>query len=737
MRPPALFRRNKRNVGAPSSGARFARVLVAAVVAVVVLIPGAVGAGALSAGTTLFVDQANPNCSDTGTGSSIQPFCTITAAASHIAPGDTVQVASGTYSERVVAPSGTSDAPVVFTAAPGATVTVGTGQVNGFVAAGKSWVTINGFNVTQTSSYGIDVSSAASNVTISNNHVSYAGQPVSGLTRFGIRISGATNSIITGNTVDHNSDSGIAVVSSSTGIQVLNNHTFANARGFERAATGIRIYQSPNNTVAGNLSHDNEDSGIECYAGANNTLVYNNVTFNNGDHGIDNLTATGQRIIANTVYKNVTAGINVEGTSTGATLANNISVDNGINSPRTKGNIRIEAGSTAGTTMDYDLVYLTTPATLLIWNSVNYSSLAAFQSASGQEAHGLQADPKWTSPAGGDFHLLAGSPAIDSADSGVTGQPSLDVEGHPRLDDPATPNSGAGPRPYDDRGAYEFQAGPSPDGPPLAQLTTAPTSGNAPLAVTADSSASTDADATPIASYSFEFGDGSAPIGPQPGPTATHTYTATGTYTVTVTVTDTAGLSSTATASVQVTAGGQDAAPAAALTVSPPSGTINLAVTADASASTDADATPIASYSFEFGDGSAPIGPQPGPTATHTYTATGTYTVTVTVTDTAGLSATASSHVIVTDAAPTARLSVKDSGLSVIADASASTDADATPIASYSFDFGDGSAPIGPQPGPTATHTYTATRTYTVTVTVTVTDTAGLSSTDKRKIKFR
>jgi hypothetical protein len=29
----------------------------------------------------------------------------------------------------------------------------------------------------------------------------------------------------------------------------------------------------------------------------------------------------------------VTAGINVEGSSTGATLANNVSVDNGVNSP--------------------------------------------------------------------------------------------------------------------------------------------------------------------------------------------------------------------------------------------------------------------------------------------------------------------------------------------------------------------------------------------------------------------
>jgi PKD repeat protein len=113
----------------------------------------------------------------------------------------------------------------------------------------------------------------------------------------------------------------------------------------------------------------------------------------------------------------------------------------------------------------------------------------------------------------------------------------------------------------------------------------------------------------------------------------------------------------------------------------------------------------------------------------------GSYTVTVTVRDTAGLSSTATAQVTVTDAAPSARLDVQVSGLSVTADASTSTDVDATPIASYRFDFGDGSPLVGPQTGATATHTYGAAGHYTVAVTVT--DTAGLSSTAKRQVKLR
>ena len=107
--------------------------------------------------------------------------------------------------------------------------------------------------------------------------------------------------------------------------------------------------------------------------------------------------------------------------------------------------------------MDYDLVYLTTPDTLLIWDSVSYTTLAAFQAASGQEMHGLEADPQWVDPASGDFQLLGGSPAIDSADSAAPGQPLTDVDGDPRVDDPATPNTGAGPLAYDDRGAFEYR----------------------------------------------------------------------------------------------------------------------------------------------------------------------------------------------------------------------------------------------------------------------------------------
>jgi parallel beta-helix repeat protein len=331
------------------------------------------------------------------------------------------------------------------------------GGTDGFLISGRHWITVHGFTVTGTFSYGINVTDS-SHIRISVNHVQFSGSPVSGSTSAGIRIRDTTDSLIVRNTSDHNTYAGIVVMgASSTRNEVRGNTTFSNAEGYQRAAPGIRIYKGSGNIVDDNVTYDNEDSGIECYAGANGTLIYNNISYRNGDHGIDSLACAGDRIIANTVYDNVTAGINLEGGSTRGTVQNNLSVDNGIDSPRTPGDIRVDSDSTAGTAVDYNTVSSRGSGTLLIWDSVGYTTLAAFRAASGQMAHGAVADPEWANPSAGDFQLTAGSPAIDSANSAVSGQPGSDIDDQPRVDDPATANTGAGPRSYDDRGADEFQ----------------------------------------------------------------------------------------------------------------------------------------------------------------------------------------------------------------------------------------------------------------------------------------
>jgi parallel beta-helix repeat protein len=161
-------------------------------------------------------------------------------------------------------------------------------------------------------------------------------------------------------------------------------------------------------------------------------------------------------VVANTVVGNVVSGIEVT-TSSGTTIANNVSVDNGINSPRTSGNLRVDASSAAATSVDDDLVFLRVAGVMVDWAGKRFSSLAAFQSATGRAPHGVQADPRFVAASSGDFHLRAGSGAIDNANSGAPGQPGNDADNRARVDDPATVNTGRGPIRYADRGAFEYR----------------------------------------------------------------------------------------------------------------------------------------------------------------------------------------------------------------------------------------------------------------------------------------
>jgi PKD domain/RTX calcium-binding nonapeptide repeat (4 copies)/WD40-like Beta Propeller Repeat len=90
---------------------------------------------------------------------------------------------------------------------------------------------------------------------------------------------------------------------------------------------------------------------------------------------------------------------------------------------------------------------------------------------------------------------------------------------------------------------------PAPPAGPTAAFTATPTSGNAPLAVSFDGSAS--APNATIVSYSWVFGDGQSGSGAQ----ISHTYTAAGTFTATLTVTDNVGATGQSSQTITVTRG--------------------------------------------------------------------------------------------------------------------------------------------------------------------------------------
>jgi parallel beta-helix repeat protein len=440
--------------------------------------------------TTYYVDNTNltTTCSDGGTGTLAAPFCTIGAAASTADAGDTVSVLAGTYAETVKpANNGGAGMPLTFSAASGVTVTGEAGNTtsgNAFRLNYKGYIVIDGFTVTGTPDHGI-YAAVSNHITLSKNHVSHSG--AASIYRTGIYLSGTTDSTITGNTTDHNVGDGIRLNKGSNNNWVEKNVSFGNAMGAVSEATGINLLaNSSYNWIIRNITYANEDSGINFYTGSSNNYAINNLSYGNGDHGIDNNASPYNTLIGNTIHGNVTVGINFEqdlsgNGSYGATLMNNISVENGYRrlvgggtlTTANPGNLRVDSQSTTGTTLDYDLIYSSTAGvTLITWGGTNYTSLTSFQ-ATGQEAHGLLADPlfKASAPVAerpvaapfnmaineGDYHILTGSPAIDSANSAAPNEQTVDIEGNPRYDDLVTLDTGAGTRTYDDRGAYEYQ----------------------------------------------------------------------------------------------------------------------------------------------------------------------------------------------------------------------------------------------------------------------------------------
>ena len=442
------------------------------------------------------------NCSDSGTGTKKTPYCTISAAAAVAVAGQSVRVEAGTYNEMVVpANSGLAGLPIEYRPDKiGDQVTI-TGGTYGFSLTGVSWVNVSGFRITGTTSNGVYVKDA-SNVAITGNRVERAGVRVEGLNAAGIYVDDSVDSTVSANLVVDNSASGIYLTGDTTRVLVKDNEATGNSFGWQRNANGIDVRAS-GNSIIGNRTHHNEDSGIQIYPGGDNSLVANNVSYANkgftttllancahpangdttgcftGDHGIDNLKVTGGRIIGNTVYGNTTSGINFEGlvagTPSDTVFSNNVSADNAISCPNgaggtttcpgTGGNIRVDATSTTGTIADRDVLWTSTGGTVMAWGNLSYRTLAEVRAVSGQETTGRQADPMFVNAASGNFRLRGGSPAIDMADAAATGHQATDIEGQPRADDVSTPDAGTGPRSYDDAGAHEY---PPVPGTPVA-----------------------------------------------------------------------------------------------------------------------------------------------------------------------------------------------------------------------------------------------------------------------------
>jgi PKD repeat protein len=267
---------------------------------------------------------------------------------------------------------------------------------------------------------------------------------------------------------------------------------------------------------------------------------------------------------------------------------------------------------------------------------------------------------------------------------------------------------------------YNVPNGPQPfalvvDGvdsntPPQASFTADPISGEAPLPVNFDASASNDPDGDSL-TYSWDFGDGNSDTGLTVSNTS-NTYSDGGTYTVVLSVDDGNGGTDTATQVITVTVNQSPVANAGVnQSVTDSDGNGAEPVTLDGSNSHDPDGGTIVSYIWSEGGSQIATGVSPS-----VIFAVGSHTVTLEVTDDEGASATDTMTVVVSPPAnipPIASFTYSCNGLECNFDGSASTDSDGT-IVTYEWDFGDGML----ESVATTSHTYAEAGSYSVKLTV-------------------
>ncbi len=403
-------------------------------------------------GSTIYVDNTNKSCTDSGSGTTVAPFCTISAAAAAAQPGQTVQVAYGEYASTTITRSGTVGEPITFDGdigdeGAGAMVGDQLFDAHGFVIDGASNIVLRGFGPAGFTSPVLVQN--ATNVTVDQINTS---APSAGV---GIEVSG-TSSDVTLSRNDIGAIDGTAV-------------------------------------------------GIQVDSGAQDVTITTNAVESDGVTGISVEGAAGTVVNSNTLSTQCGAGIVLSGASTDSTVENNI-VDTAVRtdaegSCSAKPNsIEVDASASSGTVADYNVIDPASGGALYDWNGTAYADLASFTAATSQGSHDIAADPDLTTTLG----TTDSSPAIDSADANAPGELSTDLIGNARVDDPGVVNTGTGAG-YYDRGAFELEA-------PLTNLTvsSAREIGGGPLDVTY--TVKIDNPWADSATFSVYFGDSTSKV---------------------------------------------------------------------------------------------------------------------------------------------------------------------------------------------------------------------------------
>jgi len=465
-------------------------------------------------------------------GTQAQPWATLQYAVDTIAPGDTILVRAGTHDGCHIYNSGQSGSPCTLKAYPGEGVVVQPGpsciygspievEYDYYGEPARYWV-IEGLEATGGVKYGIDLRNTEY-ITVRNCYVHHNGD-------VGIDFNNSHYATIEYNEVAYNLDM--------HGIYNSDNGDYATIRGnllHHNAVCGLHMNGGEffgdevcrYALIEDNVIWDNAqvvNAPAVNFDGASDNVMRNNLIYGYHQNGISLFAINGaEGSSRNKIYNNTFAMaygsrwcVNIF-KSRGSTpdpadnvVMNNIMCHEGSDEYHW-GGINIY-GTAALAASDYN-----TAADRFRVNKTSMT-FAEWQQNYGYDPNSFLASASelFVNPATNDYHLKAGSPAIDA---GTTlAEVTDDMEGTARPQGDAY-----------DIGCYEAASGPVP---PVAQFSGNPTQGYVPLTVYY-----TDQSTGNPTSWSWTFGDS----GTSPAQHPSHEYTAINTYDVSLTATNAQG----------------------------------------------------------------------------------------------------------------------------------------------------------------------------------------------------
>jgi hypothetical protein len=416
-----------------------------------------------TAGATHYV---SPDGSDSNPGTGSLPWKTIQKAADTLAAGERVYIKAGTYKEQVVPQnSGTQAAYITYAAYPGDRVTIDGktvalppfgeyGDLAGlFDIKGKRYIQVDGLRIVNAST-----DQGSNGILINDSdHISISNCSIDTTQASGIGVWACSAIVLEGNDINKACIGGqqeSISVAGTDGFEIKNNIVHDTDAAADKEGICIKDGAS-NGTVYGNLIYnvpaagiyidawDKHTYNIEVFANIvhdisnsdgfqaasemggllENIKFYNNISYNNKYSGIT-VTRNGDEggkhpmktvaIINNTLYNN--------GNDWGGCVAMDnpeaeaVAIRNNLCSRNRSFEISVSS--------DVPLKHVT------VENNLLYSYKADAEDGEVTGVNFVEGDPLFVDPAAADFHLKAGSPAIDKG--AKTNAPATDFDGFAR-----------------------------------------------------------------------------------------------------------------------------------------------------------------------------------------------------------------------------------------------------------------------------------------------------------------